>query len=132
MLYDIGYGNRGYKNVERAMEKLVIDILVDVRMKPYCRYNTSLNIKSLKDLLGDRYLWLREIGGDKEIGSDENKKTLRYLFILSEMENRNILLMCCEADYRKCHRLEIVNYLKDMGLKSHKHLNITDYDPQTK
>jgi uncharacterized protein (DUF488 family) len=132
MLYDIGYGNRGYKNIERVMEILSIDILVDVRMRPYCRYNTSLNTNSLKELLGDRYLWVREFGGDKKIGSDENKDTLKQLFNWSEREDKNILLMCCEADYRRCHRSEIVGYLKNIGLKGYKHLNITDFDSQTK
>ena len=132
MLYDIGYGNRGIRNIKRVIEELSIDLLVDVRKRPYSSYSGSLNKNSLKELFGDKYLWVRELGGDTRLGINGNRDILENLRRLSDLDDKNILLMCCEADYRKCHRLKIFGYLRRRGLKKYKHLNITDFDPQTK
>lgn len=53
----------------------------------------------------------------------------RELYIVKVDEDRkNIMLMCCERDYKKCHRLTITNYLEENGFKKFEHLGIGDFD----
>ncbi len=45
MIYTIGYGNKSINNLKRAIKDLKIDILVDIRMRPYSRFNPQMKKK---------------------------------------------------------------------------------------
>ena len=128
MFYTIGYGNKSINNLKKAIKDLKIDILIDIRMRPYSRFNPSMKKKSLEDIFGSKYLWVRELGGDLNIENEDFKLMIAKIVDFVDKDQKNIVLMCCERDYRKCHRLTITNYLEEIGFKKVEHLDIADFD----
>jgi len=127
MIYTIGYSNKSIINLKKAFYNLRIDILIDIRMKPYSRFNPSMNKNSLESIFGSKYLWMRELGGDLDIESQDFKLTIDKIIKIAD-EGKKIMLMCCERDYRRCHRFSITNYLEEIGFTKYRHLDIADYD----
>ena len=128
MIYTIGYGNKSINNLKRAIKDLKIDILVDIRMRPYSRFSPLMKKKSLESIFGSKYLWVREMGGDLNIENEDFKLKITKIVDFVEKDKKNIMLMCCERDYRKCHRLTIPNYLEEIGFKKFEQLDIGAFD----
>ncbi len=74
-----------------------------VRMLPeWCPDVAEIRKKSLESIFGDKYLWVRELGGDLNIESEDFKLSVTKIIDFVEKDQKKIMLMCCERDYRKC------------------------------
>lgn len=87
--------------LKRLVSKYNIDKVVDCRTKPY----GLVNQPELKKELGPKYIWISEFGNPA------------YQTDLMEGYNKiksynTVILMCAEADYLKCHRLNVAIQLK--------------------
>ena len=124
----IGYGNKSINNIKRALQDLRIDIIIDIRMRPYSRFNPQMNKKLLESIFGSKYLWVRELGGDLDIGSQDFKLKMAKIIDIVDKDKKSVMFMCCEKDFIRCHHLIITNYLEEIGFKKFEHLDIGDFD----
>jgi len=131
----IGYGNM---NVNDFIQRLVdnrVNCIVDIRTRPYSKFNISFNKEEFRDRLADykiSYFWLgNKLGGKYDKISLCNSKgvvdyekvaeTERFKEGLNELikfcETRNVCIMCSEKDPLKCHRFLLVSWqLKDYNI----------------
>lgn len=79
-IYTIGHGNRKLNDFLDLLRKFNIEYLIDVRSKPYSKFNTQFNQNELKIFLennGIRYVFMGDsIGGrpiDESCYNDEGK-----------------------------------------------------------
>lgn len=116
VIYTAGHSNVSYEKLRERLSLYHIDRLVDVRSKPYSRWCPQFNRQQLEKALAAnniRYDWRGNNLGGLGINVDYDK-TLRWVFDLAEHEN--IVLMCSEADYHKCHRfLTLTPSLEALG-----------------
>lgn len=117
MIYTIGYQKITLVNLVQIMGKSAgknIDLLVDVRSKPYSR-KADFNQKNLIYVFGKKYLWLGDI-----CGGLTGKATDVCIEKLAQLgKKRNILLMCMENDPLKCHRYSDLSLrLLAMGIQA--------------
>lgn len=141
-VFTIGHSNRSREEFLRLIKFHRIDILFDVRRFPSSRAYPHFNKKHLKATLssiGVHYVWMgKELGGyrDKSEGLGEKspntawraggfrtyadtmmkesfQKAARKL--LHSASSHNIVLMCAEKLYWKCHRQLIADYLTVQG-----------------
>lgn len=126
-LYTIGYGNRTLENFISLLEKNNIKILVDVRTTPFSRFRPQFNKLSITRQLLDRDIQYihkgAELGG--KLADTENviyevyniyqerRKSIQYLQGISFLEQglelgHKMAIMCCELDYKNCHRYSLV------------------------
>ena len=99
MIYTIGHGGTKVDKVIERMEALGIEILVDVRTKPFSRWQPEFNLAKLRDRLGEAYLWRKDLGG---LGDEITDESLEWLVRFAA--TRNVVIMCSERDPHKCHR----------------------------
>lgn len=110
----------GYQEMQTANELLLIlmenkiDVLVDVRSKPFSR-KKAFNKNSLSVYLPDNgidYAWKGDtLGGFSEIGESAIQKLAKW------QEGKRACLMCMEADPDHCHRKnEIAKRLEAYGV----------------
>ena len=66
-LYSIGHGNKTIEEFEKELRSFGIQYLIDVRTKPYSKWNPSFNQEALRALLQKRgfvYVYMGDtIGG---------------------------------------------------------------------
>jgi len=103
-LYTCGYGNHKIEEFIALLQKNKIDVLVDVRSRPYSKWQHNFNRESLKDTLiknNIKYVYRgRNLGG-----LDQNTDWDKSIDELAEKcENRNIAVMCSENLPENCHR----------------------------
>jgi len=108
-IYSIGHSNQSLESFCATLKKYNINILVDVRTKPYSRWNPQFNTRFLEkhlDLIDIGYTWKgQNLGGlGENIDFDENIKWLANL----TKTGQNIVVMCSERDYKKCHRYSLI------------------------
>ena len=95
-LLSIGYGNRNSDEFVELLGKFDITYLIDVRTKPYSKYNTDFQQETLKSILmknNIRYVFMGDtIGGlPSDIscysnGKVDYKKTAKNSFFLQGIE----------------------------------------------
>lgn len=115
MIHTIGY--QKLQTVEYLIDTLKlakVDILMDVRSKPYSRkrqFNKSVLAEKLRKA-GISYEWVgNKLGGFGTIAEDDIEYLARY------EEGKSICLMCMEAEPEKCHReYEIGHRLRRFGV----------------
>jgi uncharacterized protein (DUF488 family) len=114
----IGYG--GYKNAAhliKTLKEMGAGIVIDVRYKPYCGWNRDFCGDILKEKLAVEridYLWISDLGNTTR---DINKIKLvneargidKVLSVAAQYEYDTVVLLCAEADEKKCHR----SYVRD-------------------
>ena len=123
----IGYGNMGIRDFIERIKKFRVNCIIDIRTRPYSKYNISFNKEELRDRLADEgisYFWLgNKLGGryDKiklcdEQGVVDYEKiaaTERFIEGIKEVEKMipryNICLMCSEGQPLKCHRFLLIS-----------------------
>ncbi len=116
MLFSIGYQKIGTPLVLiEELQRREVDMLMDVRSKPYSKWKEGFNMEPLRDRLaksGICYLWRgKTLGGFAPIG----ERAIADLVLLQT--GRAICLMCLEADPVRCHRkYEIARRLKRYGV----------------
>jgi uncharacterized protein (DUF488 family) len=104
-LYTIGYQKLTQAALIQELQLHKIDLLVDVRSKPYGR-KVDFNKKRLEPALkeaGIEYAWegkdLGGLSGQREPGYQERLK-----WLLQQAREKRVCVMCLEADPAKCHR----------------------------
>ena len=125
-LYSIGHGNKTFEEFEKELRFFNIQYLIDVRSKPFSKWNPTFNQDMLKCLLqrnGYIYVYMGDsIGGlpsdtscytDGHIDyaklgvKDSFKKGLMRLITAAEKELR-VAIMCSESEPEKCHRSKLI------------------------
>jgi uncharacterized protein (DUF488 family) len=104
IIFSIGHSNLPIVNFCIELVGRKINILVDIRTKPFSRWNPQYNRSVLEhhlNLLDISYIWKgQNLGGLAEnINFNEN---IKWLADLSKTER--VVVLCSEKDYRKCHR----------------------------
>ena len=126
MIYTIGHGNASIEQFVDLLKQQWIEVLVDIRSRPYSRYALQFNRESVKISLeqaGVKYLYLGDsLGGqpddtqyydsDGKVAYDRLASAPSYLQGLERLkqgaERYRLAIMCSEADYRKCHRYWLI------------------------
>ncbi len=125
-LYSIGHGNKTFEEFEEELRSFNIQYLIDVRSKPYSKWNPSFNQDMLKYLLkesGFIYVYMGDtIGGmpsDSSCYTDGHidyakvkekeffKEGFTRLLTAAEKE-LSVAIMCSESEPDKCHRSKLI------------------------
>lgn len=115
MLLSIGYQKRTVPEVISLLKHHGVEILVDVRSKPYGRAY-HFNKKAFSQALaenGIEYLWKGDtLGGFSQIAEDS------IMNLSAWQEDKKACLMCMEADPLQCHRhYEIAKRLRGYNVQ---------------
>jgi len=121
-LFTVGHSNHSEEKFLDLLHQHEIEVLVDVRSRPYSRYNPQFNERELKRAVegaGIRYLFMgEELGGrpDGEEFLDEAGHALyhrmaespAFLAGIERLERgvreHHVAIMCSEEDPAVCHR----------------------------
>ena len=134
-LFSIGHGNKSIETFIEELKYFDIDYLIDIRSKPYSKYNPQFNQNELKFALLDKkitYTFLGDILGglpedrscytsghvdyNKLKNKDFFKKGLKRL-ITANNKNINVAIMCSESKPEECHRTKLIGEeLKNYGI----------------
>jgi uncharacterized protein (DUF488 family) len=153
VIYTIGHSTHSWEDFLKLLATHNIEVVADVRSKPYSRFNPQFNREALASGLeaaGKRYLFLgKELGGkpqdpDRPLADElvweyvrsrpQFKEGLAKL--LEEARQSKVCLLCAEADPARCHRgqllapelvdqgVEVRHILADGSLLEHKDIQI--------
>ena len=104
-VYTIGHGTKSATEISSICKNNNINLLVDVRSKPFSKYNPSCNKNMFeKESIPDRfkYIWMPALGGLYPEDYSHHGKELKKL--IQDYSNYTICIMCSESDYKNCHR----------------------------
>ena len=125
-IYSIGYGNRSINDFIALLNQYDIKYLIDVRSRPYSKFNPDFNKESLERILtqnGVKYLFMGDrIGGlpddltcrtDDKIDYDKCKKNSGYIeginrLVTAYEKNLKVAMMCSESKPHECHRSKLL------------------------
>lgn len=125
-LYSIGHGNKSIEEFKKELKSFDIQYLVDIRTKPYSKWNPDFNQEKLQMLIrnaGLVYVYMGDsIGGlpsDPSCYTDghiDYEKLRRKTFFIKGLErlivanekNIKLAIMCSESDPSMCHRSKLV------------------------
>lgn len=123
----IGYGNNGLEKIVQKLKEHRVNCVVDVRTRPYSKYNLGFNKEELRARLNEEnisYFWLgTKLGGRydrislcNEVGIVDYEKvaeTERFKEGIAELlkliKRYNVCVMCSEKDPLKCHRFLLIS-----------------------
>jgi len=127
IMYTIGYGNQKIEDFVNILKGFNIQYLIDVRSKPYSRFNPKFNQNELKFYLKDNgiaYGFFGDtLGGRPEcpccydnegkVDYEEVKKQDFFRKGLSRVKTAynkelKIVLMCSESKPEECHRTKLI------------------------
>ena len=127
MIYTIGYGNRKIENFVKILQEFNIQYLIDVRSKPYSRFNPDFNQNELKFFLKDKGITYGFFGdtlggrpdcpccydSEGKVDYEEVKKQDFFIEGLSRVKiayekKLKIVLMCSESKPEECHRTKLI------------------------
>lgn len=108
MIYTIGYGLKKIDEFVSKLQESKIKVLVDVRTRPFSRWNPRFSKSSLEAELAKqdiKYLWRgNNLGG---LGENVNfKATINEVVALSSI--LELVVMCTETEPEKCHRYQVL------------------------
>lgn len=125
-LFSIGYGSRKVSEFVSLLEKYSISYLIDVRTKPYSKFNGDFsqnNLRRFLDLAEVKYVYMGDtLGGlpvddecytdgrvdyQKTARSDAFKTGLNRLIRASNIPE-NVIVMCSEGKPHECHRCKLI------------------------
>jgi uncharacterized protein (DUF488 family) len=125
VIYTIGHSTHTWEDFLRLLATHNIEVVADVRSKPYSRFNPQFNRDALANGLeeaGKRYLFLgKELGGkpqdpDRPLADELVWEYIRsrpqfkegLARLLEEARQANVCLLCAEADPGRCHRGQLL------------------------
>lgn len=133
-VHTIGHSNHPPEKFLGLLQAADIELLVDVRSRPYSRWAPYANpgdLKSMLEAASIGYLFLgKELGGrpldpdcyDSQTGKPDyqamqNRAAFRQGLdrLMEEMERHRVCIMCAEEDPSACHR----NFLVADALRRH-------------
>lgn len=158
VIYTIGHSNHPPEKFLGLLHRHGIEVVADVRSRPYSRFSPHFNRDALMRLLeegGIRYLFLgRELGGKprdldrphvEEVVWDYLRSRPQFKEgldrLLAEARTARLCLLCAEADPARCHRgqllapelmargAEVRHILADGGVLEHQDLVIPREKP---
>jgi uncharacterized protein (DUF488 family) len=121
-LYTIGHSNIEPGEFIRRVKQFHVELLVDVRSKPYSRYVPHFNKEEIEHLCrsnGIKYLFLGDLLGGKPEDDSVTGKRMKVNYdllakkdyflsgidtLLDLVSKYHACLMCSEAQPDKCHR----------------------------
>jgi len=126
-IYSIGHGNKKIEDFINELKSFNIFFLLDIRSKPFSKWNPQFNQNELKFNLeenGIKYVFVGDtLGGlpedrtcydfngkvvyDKIKEKDFFKEGLERLTIANE-KKINLAIMCSEANPEECHRSKLI------------------------
>lgn len=126
-LYSIGHGNKTLEEFIQELKAFNIEYVIDVRSKPYSKWNPDFNRENLKneleeklinysfkgDALGGRpedpscYSFEGKIQYDKLKTKDFFKNGLERL-VNANKKNVPVAIMCSESKPTECHRSKLI------------------------
>ncbi len=129
MIFTFGYGNRkNYDLLSSYIKNYEIKYLVDVRQNPraWTRRWYGQEIANFCQEKGIKYINDSSLGntsGKSNWISPNPEKAENMLINIAQFASKeNILLLCSEIDFNKCHRTEVAKQLENMSNVSIKHL----------
>lgn len=125
VIYTIGHSNHPPKKFLKLLQAQSIEVVADLRSRPYSRFVPHFNRDALKNLLqekGIRYLYLgKELGGkpkdpDRPLADEVVWEHLRSRpqfreglnRLLGEARQSRVCVVCAEADPVRCHRSQLI------------------------
>jgi uncharacterized protein (DUF488 family) len=161
VIYTIGHSNQSWEDFLKLLAAHGIEVVADVRSKPYSRFNPQFNRDALASGLeeaGKRYVFFgKELGGkpqdpDRPLADElvweyvrsrpQFKEGLTKL--LEEARQSKVCLLCAEADPARCHRgqllapelvaqgVEVRHILADGSLLEHRDVKFPTKKPSQK
>ncbi len=123
-IFTIGHSNHDISKFVSLLKDAEIDVLVDVRTRPYSKHVPHFNKKMIEALLKRNsilYLYMGDrLGGLSSSGS--GRRTLKYhevskdeVFLsaidklLKIAEKKRVVIMCAERDPNRCHRKHLIS-----------------------
>jgi uncharacterized protein (DUF488 family) len=161
VIYTIGHSTHTGKDFLKLLATHDIEVVADVRSRPYSRFNPQFNRDVLMGLLeeaGLRYIFFgKELGGrpqdpDRPLADElvweyiRSRPQFREALakLLTEARQARVCLLCAEADPARCHRgqllapelaaqaVEVRHILADGTLLDHRDLKILTKKPSQK
>jgi uncharacterized protein (DUF488 family) len=125
VIYTIGHSTQTGKNFLKLLATHDIEVVADVRSRPYSRFNPQFNRDVLMGLLeeaGLRYIFFgKELGGrpqdpDRPLADElvweyiRSRPQFREALakLLTEARQARVCLLCAEADPARCHRGQLL------------------------
>jgi uncharacterized protein (DUF488 family) len=125
-VFTIGHSNHSAERLAALLKRHGIEVLVDIRSRPYSRHAPQFNARGIEANLSDneiRYLFLgKELGGRPEEETFyDTKGRVDYALVESsrpfldgikrverEIQSNRVTLLCSEEDPARCHRMLLV------------------------
>lgn len=121
-IYTLGTSNRSIEEFTDILKNYGIETVIDVRRFPTSKFphfkkeNFQKYLKNNKICyvsLGNELGGYRKEGYEKYIQTEEFKKGVKK--IVNIAEKKNVVIVCCEKFYLKCHRRFIARKLVEIG-----------------
>ncbi|MCU7964683.1 DUF488 domain-containing protein [Shewanella sp. SW32] len=125
-IISIGYSRRSFEEFTKALVDHGAKYLIDVRTKPFSKYNPDFNGETIKAnlrVLGIKYVYMGDtVGGlpsdpecytdgkvdySKTADSDAFKQGLERLIKANNLPV-NVIIMCAEMKPEQCHRSKLI------------------------
>ena len=125
-IYSIGHGNKSIETLIEELKKFDIHYLIDIRSKPYSKYNPQYNQNNLKQSLSENnitYTFMGDVlGGLPDDDTcytnghvDYNKLKDKKFFknglkrlITANEKKIKVAIMCSESKPEECHRTKLI------------------------
>jgi uncharacterized protein (DUF488 family) len=125
VIYTIGHSNHPGQDFLKLLQAHSIEVVADLRSRPYSRYVPHFNRDALKNLMheeGIRYLYLgKELGGKPQDPDRPQADEVVWDYLrsrpqfreglarlLEEARQARVCLLCAEADPARCHRGQLL------------------------
>lgn len=133
-VFTVGHSNRSFELFVALLKSAGVDLLVDIRSYPASRFAPQFNKEALANSLhesGIDYVHIRALGGRRPKSKQPSpngfwrvegfrnyadyaltepfREGLEELLALAR--KRTVAIMCAEADWHKCHRRIVADYL---------------------
>ena len=125
VIYTIGHSNHPPEKFLQMLHAQGIEVVADLRSRPYSRFVPHFNRDALTNLLqeaGIRYLYLgKELGGkpqdpDRPLTDEVVWEYLKsrpqfqegLTRLLNEARQARVCVLCAEADPARCHRSQLI------------------------
>ena len=111
VIYSVGYQGLELHSFIEILRRNRIDVLVDLRERPYSRqkgFSKGPLSRALSDA-GIQYRWMGKRLGGFTVSRNAWLEGCEELAKMAQAQR--VVMMCMEADYRRCHRKELAAIL---------------------